>query len=70
MIQQTGLKFTKVAENFGYEKNNNGYWYEVKLHKQIVEKALPIAKAVYLRYLLCFLFDNTTSHSVYVKDAL
>ena len=36
----------------------------------MVEKALPIAEALYPGYSLRFLFDNATSHSVYAKDAL
>lgn len=36
----------------------------------MVNKALPIAVAFYPGYSLLFLFDNATSHSVYVKDAL
>ena len=70
VIQQTGLKFTKAAEIFEYGKNNNKYWNGAKLYKQVVEKALPIAEALYPRYSLCFLFNNATSHSVYAKDAL
>ena len=38
--------------------------------KQVKEKALPIAEALYLGYSLLFLFDNATSHSVYLMDAL
>ncbi len=36
----------------------------------MVEKALPVAEAIYPGYSLCFLFDNAISHSVYAKDAL
>ena len=46
------------------------YWDGAKLHKQVVEKALPIAEAFYLGYSLCFLFNNTTSHFVYAKFVL
>ena len=69
VIQQTGLTFTEAVEIFEYGKNNDGYWDGAKLHKQVVEKALPIAEALYPGYSLCFLFDNATSHSVYAKDA-
>ena len=55
---------------FKYGKNNDGYWNGAKLHKQIVNKALPIAEALYPGYSLLFLFDNATSHSIYAKDAL
>ena len=70
VIQQTGLKFTEAAEIFEYGKNNDGYWNGAKLHKQVVEKALPIAEALYPGYSLCFLFDNATSHSVDAKDTI
>ena len=36
----------------------------------MVNKALPIAEALYPGYSLLFLFDNATSHSVYAKDVL
>ncbi len=53
-----------------YRINNDGYWDGAKLHKQVVEKALPIIEALYPGYSLCFLFDNAISHSVYAKDVL
>ena len=31
---------------------------------------MPIREALYLGYALLFLFDNATSHSIYVQDAL
>ena len=37
---------------------------------QIKSKALPIAKPLYLGYELLFIFDNATSHAIYVKDTL
>lgn len=37
------------------------------INKQF-NKALLIAEALYLRYLLLFLFDNAISHLVYAKD--
>lgn len=70
VIAQTGLTETEAIEIFEYGKNNDGYWDGVKLHKQVVSKALPIAEALYPGYSLLFLFDNATSHSVYAKDAL
>lgn len=36
----------------------------------MVNKALPIAEALYPGYSLLFLFDNATSHSVFAQDAL
>lgn len=59
---------TKVIKIFIYGKNNNGYQNEAKLHQQVVNKTLPIIEAIYPRYLLHFLFNNTKSHSVYTKN--
>lgn len=36
----------------------------------MVEKALSIAKIFYPRYLLCFIFNNITSHFIYIKNAV
>ena len=68
--EETRLVETEAVEIFEYGKNNDGYWDGAKLHKQVVDKALPIAQALYPGYSLLFLFDNATSHSVYSKDAL
>ena len=70
VIQQTGLQEIEAVEIFEYGEKNDGYWDRAKLHKQVVNKALPIAEALYPGYSLLFLFDNATSHSVYAKDAL
>ena len=70
IAQTIGLWKTKTAEIFEYGKNNDGYWDRAKLHQQVVNKALPIAKAFYPGYSLFYLFDYATSHSVYAKDAL
>lgn len=69
-MEKTGLIFREVVELFEYRKNNERYWNGPKLHKQVVTKALPIAKTLYLGYSLLFLFDNTTSHSVYADNEL
>lgn len=61
---------TKAIKIFEYKKNNNKYWDRTKLHEQVVSNALPIVKALYPGYLLIFLFNNVTSHFVYVKDVL
>ena len=53
-----------------YGKNNKRYWDGSQLYKQVVTKALSIAEALHTRYLLLFLFDNATSHSLYADDAL
>ena len=70
VIQQIGLQEIEAVEIFEYEKNNDGYWDEAKLHKQVVNKALPIAEALYPEYSFIYLFDNATSHSIYAKDVL
>ena len=58
---------TEAVEVFEYGKNNNRYWDGAKLHKQVVSKALPIAKVLYPRYSLLFLFNNATNHLFYAK---
>ena len=55
---------------FEYGKIEEGYWTGEHLLDQIERKALPIAEALYPAYELLFMFDNTTSHAIYVKDAL
>lgn len=60
----------EAVEFFEYGENNEGYWTGEYLLKQVVKKAMPIGKALYLRYQLLFLFDNATSHSVFASDAL
>ena len=70
IAQTTGLLETNVVEILKCGENNDGYWDEAKLHQQVVNKALPIAKTFYPGYSFFYLFDNVTSHSVYAKDAL
>lgn len=60
----------EVVKIFKYKKNNNRYWDRAKLYKQIVNKALFIAKILYFEYSLLFLFNNTISHLGYAKDVL
>ena len=60
---------TKIIMNTGKKnKNNNKYWKEENLLKQVVEKTLPIAKVLYLGYQLLFLFDNAINYSVFISD--
>ena len=68
--QTTGLLEMEAIKIYENRKNNDGYWDGVKLHQQVVSKALPIAKALYPGYSLFYLFDNATSHAIYAKDAL
>ncbi len=60
----------KAVTYFEYGKSEEKYWTEKHLLDQIVKKALPIGEALYLVYTLLFLFDNTTSHSIYALDVL
>ena len=70
VITKTGLTMTEVVELFEYGKNHEEYWGGIKLHEQVISKALPVAEALYPSYALLFLFDNATSHLVYAKNAL
>lgn len=36
----------------------------------MINKALSIVEAFYLKYILFFLFDNAISHSIYTKNKL
>lgn len=60
----------EAATYFEYRSGNEGYWTGDHLLQQILEKALPIAEALYPGYELLFMFDNATSHAVFAKDAL
>lgn len=55
---------------FEYKKIEEGYWTGEHLLDQIINKALPIAESLYSGYELLFIFDNATSHSIYIKDVL
>lgn len=68
-MEKSELTITEAVELFKYRKANKEYWNRPKLHKQVVNKALPLARAFYPGYSLLFLFDNATSHSVYAQDA-
>ncbi len=70
VVQQNGLQEIEVLEIFEYGKNNDGYRNGAKLYKQVVNKALPIAKVLHPGYSLLYLFENETSHSVYARDTL
>ena len=59
----------KVVKIFKYGKNNDNYWKEKNLLKQVVEKALFIPQALYLGYQLLFLFNNMTSYLVLALSA-
>lgn len=51
-MEKTWLTILETTELFEYKKNNKGYWDKAKLHKQVVNKALPIIEAFYLDYSL------------------
>lgn len=64
-MKKAGITFSKAVVLFEYRKANKRYWDEPKLYQQVVNKALPIAKALYPGYSLLLLFDNAISHSIY-----
>lgn len=70
MIDKTRLSVTKVVQLFEYKKTNKDYWDRFKPYKQVVNKALPITKTLYLGYSLLFLFNNVINHFVYTLNAL
>ncbi len=55
---------------FEYGRMEQSYQTGENLLDQIINKAIPIAESLYLGWGLLFMLDNTTSHSIYVKDAL
>ena len=59
----------EAAVSLEYGKDE-GHWDGEKLLHQILDRAVPIAEALYPGYELLFLFDNATSHSIYADDAL
>ena len=48
VAHQNGLQEIEAVEIFEYRNKYDGYWDGAKLHKQVVNKALPIAEALYL----------------------
>lgn len=54
MLEKTGIAYIKIAEIFKYRKNHNSFCDKAKLHQQVVNKTLPIAKAFYSSYSLFF----------------
>ena len=70
VMKKAEITIIKAVILFEYEKANKGYWDKLKLHQQVVNKALPIAKAFNPDYSLLILFHNAINHSVYAKDAL
>lgn len=66
-----GLTYINAFEIFEYRKYNNNYYDRAKLYQQVIKKALFIPEiTIFSRYLLLFLFHNTTSQSIYIKDIL
>lgn len=68
-LAELGVPF-EAATYFECGKIEEGYWTGEHLLDQIQNKALPIGEALHPCYKLLFMFDNTTSHAVYAKDAL
>lgn len=69
-MEKVAITVSEAVVLFEYGKANERYWDGPKLHQQVVKKALPIAEALYSDYCLLFLFDNVTSHSLYVEYVL
>ena len=69
-MEKAEITITEAVVLFEHRKANKEYWDGPKLHQQMVNKAIPIAEALYLGYSLLFLFDNATSHSIYTQDGL
>lgn len=70
MINQTGIKVTKNNDLFEYRKANEDYWDRLRLYKQVDNKVLSIAKALYSGYSLLLLFNNPASKNVYEDNSL
>lgn len=60
----------EIIEIFNYIKSNDKYWDGPKFYYQFMTKTLLIIEAFYPKYSLLFLFDNTTSLSVFLQNAL
>ncbi|KAI6045898.1 hypothetical protein EDC04DRAFT_2558912, partial [Pisolithus marmoratus] len=50
-------------------KNNDGFWTNEKLVEQ-VKQTIPIFKQMYLNVIAEFLFDQSSAHGAFAKDAL
>lgn len=70
VLEKTGLTYVEAVEIYECGKNNDGYWDGAKLYQQVINKALPIAEALFPGYSLLFFFNNATSYLVYAKDEL
>lgn len=68
VVTKNNLLKTEAIEIFKYRKNNDKYWNRAKLHKQVINKALPIVETLYLGNSLLFLLNNATNHWIYTKD--
>lgn len=53
---------------FKQKKAEKRYWTKEHLLDQIIKKTLLIGEALYLGYVLLFLFDNAISYSIYAQD--
>lgn len=66
IIDKIRLLVMEVIKLFEYWYTNKNYLNWLSLYKQMINKVLPIIKKLYLSYLLIFLFNNATSHSIYI----
>lgn len=70
LVERCSLTETKTVEIFKFGKNNQRYWIGADLLKQVKNKVLPITQTLYQGYSLLFIFNNTTSCSIYRQDML
>lgn len=68
MQLETMWTLSKAVVYFKYGQER--YWESVYLLDQVKKQALSIATVLYLGYQYFFLFDNATSHAIYLEDAL
>lgn len=67
-MKKMRLTFKKVLKLFEYKKNNKKQQNKSKLYTQMINIVFLIAEIFYLKYVFLFLFDNTTSHFVYINN--
>jgi hypothetical protein len=51
-------------------KNDDGYWKNEHLKKQLEEKAIPLFNILHPNCQALFAFDNSSNHGRYAPDAL
>ncbi len=61
------LTKAEATKLFKYKKTNYKYWNRLKLFKNVVKKAILIAKAFCPGFFLLLIFDNAISYIRYEK---